>query len=98
MVLSLCCELRKDMDMNPTNKKFQYSLFSPTNIITVYTVLSVFVKMKEKLGLEAMLEYMARYIEILGKDNPQMKHAVAHALTLIDVQKIYREAQEKSEK
>ena len=83
------------MEIDPTNKKFQYSLLSPTNIIAVYTILSVFVKMKQNLGLEAMLEYLDRYIEMLGKDNPQMKGAVEQALRLIDVGKIYREAQSK---
>jgi len=86
------------MEIDPVNQKFNYSLFSPTNIIAVYTVLSVLNKMKNKLGLEAMLEYLDSYLQVLAKDNPKMKFAVARALELIDIEKIYREAQLNNEK
>jgi hypothetical protein len=48
--------------------------------------------------IEAMLEYLDVYLQALAKDNSKMKFAVARALELIDIEKIYREAQFKDEK
>ena len=77
---------------NPNQKEFSNQLFSPTNIIAIYTVLSTLFKMKNELGLEAMLEYCEYYHHTLEFHNPKLKYAVTEALELIDVKKIYHEA------
>ena len=76
---------------NPTVKSTD-TLFSPKNIIVVYTALSILLKMRSDLGLEAMLEYMGKYLSAIETHNPQMKCAVIKVLTLISVEKIYLDA------
>ena len=80
------------------HKEFNHTLFSPTNIIAIYTVLSILLKLRSHLGLEAMLEYIENYLRVLEANNPQMKYAVAKALEYIDVKKIYTEAFDENEK
>jgi len=67
-------------------------LFRTGNIAVIYTVLSILLVMQKQLGLEAMLEYHRKYLHVIGKNNPTLKHVVARALSLINVEKIYKEA------
>ncbi len=60
--------------------------------IAIYTVLKILLKMQKTLGLEAMLEYIAKYLEAIDKNNPQIKYAVSQATSLINIEKIYKEA------
>lgn len=62
------------------------------NTIAIYTVLSILMKMKNSLGLEAALEYIDKYLSTIEKHNPQIKSATALAIKLISVEKIYQEA------
>jgi len=48
--------------------------------------------MKRHLGLEAMLEYLSRYAQVIEKHNPQLKCVVDYAVSQVDVNKIYQEA------
>ena len=75
---------------NPPDHIFK----SPQNIIIIYTSLSLILKMRSVLGLEAMLEYLEKHLSLLEKYNPDLKGAVARALELINVKKIYNEAME----
>ena len=67
-------------------------LFRAGNIAVIYTVLSILLVMQKQLGLEAMLEYHRKYLQVIEKNNPTLKHVVARALSLINVEKIYKEA------
>ena len=67
-------------------------LFRSANIVIIYTVLSILLAMQKQLGLEAMLEYHRKYLQIIEKNNPTLKHVVHRALSLINVEKIYKEA------
>ncbi len=62
------------------------------NTIAIYTVLSILVKMKNSLGLEAALEYIDKYLTTIEKYNPQIKDATSLAIKFISVEKIYKEA------
>ena len=62
---------------------------TPENTIAIFTTLSILLKMRERLGLEAMMEYMEFYILTIEKYNPRFKGAVEQALALMDVEKIY---------
>jgi len=75
-------------------KKDLNILFSAENTIAIYTVLRTLIKMKGVLGLEAMLEYIQKYLSMIESVNPELKCAVSKALDYIDVRKIYRNAQE----
>lgn len=65
---------------------------TPANSVSIYTVLCILRRMKYQLGLEAMLEYHARYLETIETHNPQLKQAVAKALGLMSVEKMYKDA------
>ncbi|MBI3618298.1 MAG: hypothetical protein HY210_08840 [Candidatus Omnitrophica bacterium] len=65
---------------------------SSVNSIAIYTVLCILRRMKREVGLEAMLEYLDKYLGAIETHNPQLKHAVAKALSLMSVEKMYREA------
>lgn len=60
-----------------------------------YIILKVLLGMKQRLGMEAMLEYMALYTQAVEKHNPILKESVEEALSLISVEKLYREATKK---
>ena len=60
--------------------------------VATYTMLCVLKKMRDQMGLEAMIEYLEKYLCIIEEHNPQLKMAVKHALTLLNVEKIYKEA------
>ncbi|HOD12133.1 MAG TPA: hypothetical protein PLO93_04645 [Candidatus Omnitrophota bacterium] len=66
--------------------------FRTQNIVVIYTALRILLAMQKQLGLEAMLEYRGQYLRSIESSNPLLKHAVTRALSLIDVEKIYREA------
>ncbi len=62
------------------------------NPVAVYTVLCILRDMRSELGLEAMLEYMGEYLGAIERSNPELKGAVARAMTLVSVGKMYRDA------
>ena len=62
------------------------------NLIAVYTVLRVLLKMRNTLGLEAMLDYIRVYTGIIESNNREFKDAVTGALKFINVKKIYDDA------
>ena len=64
----------------------------PLHSIPVYTVLCVLRRMKGQLGLEAMLEYMDRYVSAIEAHNPELKQAVTKAIAMMKVEKMYRQA------
>ncbi len=66
---------------------------NPSNLIAIYTGLSILLKMKKHLGLEAMLEYVEKYLRRIETSNPQIRPAVKKAITFINVEKLYREVQ-----
>ena len=83
----------KQPSNSPSRKEpNQESQLAVHNTIAVYTVLSILVKMKNSLGLEAMLEYIQLYLDSIEKNNPRIKHAASLAIKLISVEKIYNEA------
>ena len=77
-------------------KKEPPILAVPDNLIATYTVLNVLLKMRKTLGLEAMMDYIDKYLETIEGSNPEMKRAIALALTFVDVRDIYEEAMRKS--
>lgn len=62
---------------------------TPENTIAIFTTLSILIKMKDHLGLEAMLEYMQFYLTTIEQHNPRFKGAVEQALSLMNVEKIH---------
>ena len=84
------------MSLNEQHKS--EGVFAGRNIIVIYTMLSILVKMKEQLGLEAMLEYINTYLRILGEGNPKMQSAVHYALALMSVEKMYHDALQNEKK
>jgi hypothetical protein len=48
--------------------------------------------MKEKLGLEAMLEYINNYLTIMGDCDPQLKETVGQVLGAVNVERMYHDA------
>jgi len=70
---------------------------SPSGNIGIYTVLSTLCLMRHQLGLEAMLDYIERYLAIIEKHSPQIKPAVRHILKRVNVEKIYHDAMRKED-
>ena len=68
------------------------SLFTQENTVVVYTVLSILLRMKHRLGIEAMLEYLEKYLGTIEKHNPRFESAVRQALAVMNVEKMYRDA------
>ncbi len=74
------------------NKKSKIPAFPPAATIGIYTVLTILGIMKHQLGLEAMLDYINKYTLLIEQNNPNIKHAVRRALTLVSVESIYHDA------
>jgi hypothetical protein len=70
----------------------QNILFRSNNIVIIYTALRILLAMEKQLGLEAMLDYHRKYLQTVEGNNPMLKHAVNRALSLINVEKIYKES------
>ena len=68
------------------------TLLRPQNWITIYTVVCILSKMRSQLGLEAMLEYIEKFQISIEAYNPKLKEAVAKALLLMPVDKMYKDA------
>lgn len=64
-----------------------------SKFVIVYTSFKIIFRMKKILGLEAMLEYLSSYIQIMEKKNPQLKDSVEQALDSMDMKRIYRDAE-----
>jgi len=71
---------------------FLYILANSSSAIAIYTMLCVLGKMKRKIGLEAMLEFSQKYMDLIERRNPKIKHAIAKTLTSIDIEEIYKES------
>ena len=68
------------------------SIFTPQNTIAIYTVLTTLLVMRKRQGLEAMLEYIEKYLSVVDQGAPKLKHAVMRALNMMNVDKIYKDA------
>lgn len=66
-------------------------LYSTANLIVVYIVLFLLTKMRAELGLEAMLDYMRRYMEKLETSQPDLKSHIHRTLRDVDIEKMYKE-------
>ena len=82
-------------NQNQNNNTLRNPHASISNTLAIYTVLKTLRKMKQELGLEAMLEYCESYTGNLEAHNPHLKCAVAVALEFMDVKKLYREVCER---
>ncbi|MFA5060637.1 MAG: hypothetical protein WC676_08450 [Candidatus Omnitrophota bacterium] len=81
-------------DNNPSAAKPQKAsniFSSASNSIAIYTFLRLLFKMRSHLGLEAMLEYVEKYLSVIDKNNPEFKTAVGEAINLISIEKMYKD-------
>ena len=76
----------------PKSRKTLCPLFTQDNTIAVYTVIAILRQMKNELGLEAMMEYMAEYLRVIEDNNPRLKRSVCKVLQLMSVEKMYNDA------
>lgn len=75
-----------------SENKFPHTVAKINESIAVYTILSILVKMRYELGLEAMTEYLDHYLLVIEKHNPKLKYAVSRALQMMSIRKIYDQA------
>ncbi len=66
-------------------------IFLKNNAVALYTMLAILTRLKLEVGLEAMLEYIEHYQRLIERHNPDFRDAVAGALVLMDVEKMYRD-------
>ena len=76
---------------NSSTDRSPESFFTGANAVVIYTVFSILRKMQETLGLEAMLDYLQKYVALTETKDPNLKDAVGQALQLMSIEKIYRE-------
>ncbi len=80
-----------------SSQKSSLSFFSPNEVVVIYSVVSILFVMKKSLGLEAMLDYMKKFLNLIDQNNPSIKLAVAKALSLMNVEKMYRDAMDRND-
>jgi hypothetical protein len=61
------------------------------NVVAIFTVLAILRRMRSTLGIEAMIEYMEKYLVMIEKRNPDFKLAVTRVLEVMNVEKMYRD-------
>ena len=83
---------RSESNAKIPRQPFQNIFTTSVNSIAIYTVLCILRRMKREVGLEAMLEYLDKYLGTIEAHNPQLKSAVEKALGMMSVEKMYREA------
>ena len=66
-------------------------IFLKNNAVAIYTLLVILTQIKSKMGLEAMLEYIEHYQELIERHNPDFKDAVKAALAMMSLEKMYRD-------
>lgn len=65
--------------------------FFNNNAVAIYTLLVILTRIKNTMGLEAMLEYIDSYKIMIERHNQDFRDAVAEALTLMSVEKMYKD-------
>ncbi|HPN56598.1 MAG TPA: hypothetical protein PLD92_07100 [Candidatus Omnitrophota bacterium] len=83
--------MNNETPQKPFNIPQVLPLLKQENIVAIYVVLLVLKKMRMELGLEPMHEYMDAYINIIERHNHRLKRVVAQLLTVLNVDKIYRD-------
>ena len=66
---------------------------APRNSVIVYTMACILSRMRDTLGLEAMVEYIDGYRRAIEKHNPLMRSAVEKVLRSVNIQKLYTDVQ-----
>lgn len=66
-------------------KRFPAAQIPSERIITIYTVFYFLIRMKERMGLEGMLEYIESYMKEVDEFCPQMPEAIVEAVKTIQV-------------
>ena len=61
--------------------------------VSVYTILTILMRMKSDFGFEAMLEYMEKYLRTVETQNPEIKTALRKALDVISLHRLYKEVE-----
>ena len=85
--------MNEDKDLNGVSRNSPDSRFEyPHQSVSLYTTLRVLNAMKKEMGLEVMLEYLDKYLEMIEQHNPKLKMAVTKALSMLNVAKIYKDA------
>jgi hypothetical protein len=73
-------------------QKFPFMVNDSANMIAVYTVMCILRSMKTQVCLEAMLEYMEKYLMVVERHNPRLQNAVMKVISTINIEKIYKDA------
>ena len=67
-------------------------LLDHDNTMAIYTVLRILMRLKDQLGIEAMLEYIKQYLALIDRNNPEIDGAVSYVLSRLSVEKLYGDA------
>lgn len=80
-------------EIHPPQANLSTSIFTQKdNVVAIFTAMCILRSMKHELGIEAMHEYLDGYIHGVSKNNPKLSFAVSKALSLMSVEKMYRDA------
>ena len=80
-----------DDKVSRTTSPSDTSVFLKNNGVAIYTILAMLTRIKNTVGLEAMLEYMEHYQKLIEQHNPDFREAVKEALRVKNVEKMYRD-------
>ena len=68
-----------------------HSYLNSRNLISIYTIFHVLLKIRKEVGLEAMLDYIDKYLSLITTHNPRLKLAVTKAISLMNIEKMYKD-------
>ena len=83
-------------ELPPASPQVSHSKSSPVipadHTVAIYTIMVILRLMKDRFGLEAMLEYISQYTAVIEKNNPQFQEAVLKAVSLMNIETLYKKA------
>jgi hypothetical protein len=84
---------QKGFEDLPASQKTRHgnNLFAASELATIYIALRILKEMKDTLGLEAMLDYIERYLVATQQSCYELKQVCDGIIGRIDIEKIYRE-------
>lgn len=67
---------------------------SSSHYLSIYVIFSILLKIRKQIGLEAMLEYIRKYMEKFEKHYPRKQSLVKQQIHKVDVIKMYQDGME----
>ena len=71
---------------------FEKVIVSSSHYLSIYVIFCILLEIKNQIGLEAMLEYIHKYMQRFKESYPRKGEVVKKEIMKVDVLKMYKNA------